>query len=156
MITLQLRDPRKWARSGPSLRKSGEALRTITRDVVRRAVGEGAEALRGAITGADPRIKLRLRRLDAAWVARKGTDKPLFNEGVYAGSIVARHSGASSTLTAEGLHSKGLKNAALARLLEYGTRRMEPLQHWEAAKQFIAGNIRGRFRMEVRRVIRFG
>ncbi len=157
MIKIRPIDPAKWAKAPELFKRLAKRLPEVAEQIVSDAVDAGHEALVGAITGSGSRLRINRRALNPIYVARKQGKPLLVKSGEYVQQIKKVHQ--------KGLHGLrmssepvprggGIKYTDLARFLEFGTRRMAPIEHWGPTQTFIVNRIRNRFRAEAKRAVR--
>ena len=154
--------------SGPSFRamavkfrKAAKSIDTVQDRTIHGVLKDGKKELEGAILGQSTKIRVETRALTADYAARKTAaglrSNNLAATGTYGNRVVVlkRRGKARYYFGARSTRYPGKKitYAALAKYLEQGTRRMEPIPHWTPARKWIQKEVGTRLKREIARAL---
>lgn len=110
---------------GARIRRAHKTAIKNTAKIMRRELSKFIRGREGSSL-----INVSLRKLSEEYMETKEADRPLRFSGFYVRNLVAK----KDRIGVRRIHVPGstLTLGQLARFLEYGTRRMEPIPHWRA------------------------
>lgn len=148
-----------------ALRRIGLASKVAaqaTDEVARETLDEIAEDFRNSIRDQGGPVGLRLRNLSDEWQKRKNSaglnpGTLIASEG-YVNSIISRHEPGTYKIVTTGAPVPGgdITYNELARHLEYGTRRIPAIPHWETLEEYAKDKLRSTVKTEVSNALRRG